>query len=52
MEHMGKHYEGGSFCEENEDSGLVKWALHEGILSRDRSNGLVLASLVKTPRRK
>ncbi|QKX55302.1 uncharacterized protein TRUGW13939_02394 [Talaromyces rugulosus] len=52
MEHMGKHYEGGSFCEESEDPGLVKWALHEGILCRGLSKRLVLASLVKTSHRK
>lgn len=51
MEHMGKHYEAGSFCE-LEDPGLVRWALHEGILCRGgSSNRLVLASLEDTPRR-
>lgn len=52
MEHMGKHYECGSFTE-GEDPGLVEWALREGILCRHGpSNRLVLSALVDTLRRK
>ncbi|KAH8692002.1 hypothetical protein BGW36DRAFT_431239 [Talaromyces proteolyticus] len=52
MEHMGKHYESGSFSGEAEDPNLVGWALREGILCREGSSKVILSSLLKTRRRK